>query len=33
MDGIDKIQAQLVNRFYLLTIGIDRTRNQLLLIA
>jgi peptidyl-tRNA hydrolase len=31
MDGIDEIQAQLVNRFYFLRIGIDRTRNRLLL--
>jgi hypothetical protein len=33
MDGIDKIQAQLVNRFYLLMIDISRTRNQLLLFT
>jgi hypothetical protein len=31
MDGIDEIQAQPVNRFYILTVGIGRNRNQLLL--
>jgi hypothetical protein len=31
MDDIDEIQAQMVDRFYLLTIGIGRTRNRLLL--
>jgi hypothetical protein len=33
MNSIDEIKAQLVNRFYLLTIGIGRTRNRLLLFA
>jgi hypothetical protein len=31
MDDIDEIQAQLVNRFYLLTIGIGWTKNWLFL--
>jgi hypothetical protein len=31
MDGINKIQAQLVNLLYLLTVSIGRTRNRLLL--
>jgi hypothetical protein len=33
MNSIDEIKAQLVNRFYLLTTGIGRTRNRLLLFA
>jgi hypothetical protein len=32
MDGINKIQAQLVNRLYLLTVSIGRTRDWLLLL-
>jgi hypothetical protein len=33
MDGIDEIQAQLVNCFYLSMTGIGRTRKRLLLFT
>jgi hypothetical protein len=33
MDGIDEVQTQLDNCFYLLTIGIGRTKNRLLLFT
>jgi hypothetical protein len=31
MDGIDEVQTYLIDRLYLLAIGIGRTRNRLLL--
>ena len=33
MDGINEVQTQLIDRFYLLTISIGRTKNRLLLFT